>query len=89
MTKSSLSFFILEKVKNIESENITGNKYGIIEGKENKINLKKIKSGKPLLIDNSISWTLLLNEKIETISNNISIEFIVNCFNIYFSIKFI
>ena len=46
-------------------------------------------NGSPLLIDNSINWTLLLNEKIDKISNKISIEFIINCFNIYFSINFI
>ena len=89
ITISSLSFLILENVKKIERQKIIGNKYGIIEGSEKKTNLKKILNGNPLLIDNSINCTLLLNEKIDRISNNISIEFIINCFRIYLSINFI
>ena len=86
---NSLSFFILENVKKIDKLNIIGSINGIIDNNENNINCKRNVTGNPWFKDNSINWTLLLNEKIDNKSNNNNIELINSCFTIYISISFI
>ena len=86
---SSLSFFILEKVKKIDKQKIIGSINGIIDNSENNINWKRKDIGNPWFKDNSINWTLLLNEKTDNKSINNNIELINSCFTIYISINFI
>ena len=54
-----------------------------------KISFKKKTNGNPLFKERSISWTLLLSEKMETINIRISDDVLISCFRIYFSINFI
>ena len=62
---------------------------GIMDGKDNKISFKKKIKGKPLFRDSSISWTLLLNAKMEIIKIIKSKELVSSCLIMYFSINFI
>ena len=73
----------------IERQNIIGRIIGTIAGNDNPISLTKKIKGKPLLIDKSISWTLLLSEKIDKIRRNNKKQLAANCLRKYFSINFI